>query len=102
MKGELFMTKKEMKQKVENMIVDQMNESGLTEEEVLEPVMVSLVYEFYYDQITLEDLMYGLDYLGYAYDAEVLIKDKEERKERLAERKARKEKKTSGKKQNQK
>ena len=99
MKGELFMTKEEMKQKVENMIADQMNESGLTEEEVLEPVMISLVYEFYDDQITSEDLMYGLDYLGYAYDEEVLIKNKEERKARLAKRKARKEKKAHEKKQ---
>ena len=87
------MKKEEMKQKVENMITDQINESGLSEEEVLEPVMISLVYEFYDDQITLEDLMYGLDYLGYTYDQEVLIKNKEERKARISKRKARKEKK---------
>lgn len=93
MKGELFMKKEEMKQKVENMIEDQMNESGLTEEEVLEPTMISLVYEFYYDQITIDDLVYALDYLGYTYDKEALIQSKEERKARLAKRKARKEKK---------
>ena len=93
------MKKEEMKQKVENMIMDQINESGLSEEEVLEPVMISLVYEFYDDQITLEDLVYGLDYLGYAYDEEILIKNKEERKARLAKRKARKEKKAYEKKQ---
>ena len=98
MKGELFMTKEEMKQKVENMIMDQMNESGLTEEEVIEPVMISLVYEFYDDQITINDLVYALDYLGYAYDQETLIQNKEERKARLAKRKARKEKKTNEKK----
>ena len=85
------MIKKKIKQKIKDMIDVQMDESGLSEEEVLEPVMISLIYEFYDDQITLEDLMYGLDYLGYTYDEEVLIKNKKERK-------ARKEKKAHGKK----
>ena len=96
------MNKKEIKEKVKTMIEVQMDESGLSEEEVTETTMMSLVYEYYQDDITLEDLCAALDYLGYTYDVSSLEKGKEERNARLAKRKARKEKKANGKKQNQK
>ena len=95
------MNNKEIKEKVKTMIEAQMDESGLSEEEVMETTMLSLVYEYYQDDITLEDLCAALDYLGYAYDASSLEKGKEERNARLVKRKVRKEKKANGKKQNQ-
>ena len=85
------MTKKEMKQKVENMIVDQMNESGLTEEEVIETTMLSFVYQYFNGEIEEEEMLYILNELGYECDLPLLKQEKEKRIAKLAKRRTRKE-----------
>ncbi len=82
------MTKKEIKQMVNDMIEGQMEESNLTREEVMEPTMLSLVYMYYDDKIELKDLCTALDYLGYTYDESELEKGKQERITRKEKRHA--------------
>ena len=86
------MTKKEIKQMVNEMIEGQMEESGLTREEVMEPTMINLVYMYYDDKIELKDLCTALDYLGYTYYESELEKGKQERIARREKRHANKAK----------
>ena len=86
------MNNKEIKQMVKEMVEAQMDESGLSEEEVMEPTMLSLVNMYYEDNIELKELCTALDYLGYTYDESALEKGKQDRIARKEKRHANKTK----------
>ena len=86
------MNNKEIKQMVKEMLEAQMDESGLSEEEVTEPTMLNLINLYYEDDIELKDLCIALDYLGYTYDESSLERSKQERIARKEKRRAYREK----------
>ncbi len=86
------MNNKEIKQMVKEILEAQMDESGLSEEEVTEPTMLNLINSYYEDDIELKDLCIALDYLGYTYDESSLERSKQERIARKEKRRAYREK----------
>lgn len=86
------MNNNEIKQLVEEMVEAQMDESGLSEEEVMEPTMLNLINMYYEDNIELKELCTALDYLGYTYDESALEKGKQDRIARKEKRHANKTK----------
>lgn len=78
-------------QKIRDMLEFQMDESGLTEEEVIETTMLSFVYQYFNGEIEEEEMLYILNELGYECDLPLLKQEKEKRIAKLAKRRARKE-----------
>lgn len=91
------MNKKQVKEKVEKIIQENMDEFGLEREEVLDVAMYNMVGEYIKSQITKEDLLMSGEYLGYELnmnEIEKRIKNNRKRKEqRQAKRMAKGENK---------
>lgn len=78
-------------QLIRDMIETQIAESGLSEEEVIEPSMLSFVYQYFNGELKDDEILYILNELGYECDMPLLREKKEKRAARLAKRKVKKE-----------
>ena len=94
------MKKEEIKRMVEDDIESQCDESGLTREEVIEPVFYGLLDRYVKDIITLEDLIQAAKIIDIEVVVENLIRfkqlkieEKQKRKEAKQKRKERRIKK---------
>lgn len=74
------MTKEQIKQMAEEMIENQMSESDLEREEVIEVSMFCFLDDYIYDKITKEDLLEFATYLCYPLDMEYVEALKAKRK----------------------
>ena len=78
------MTKKEIKEYVENDIQNACDEGGLSREEVLETVLINIIYRYEIGLLTKEDLLQCGEYLGVELDMSAID-------EQITKRKVKKE-----------
>lgn len=86
------MIKEELKQKIEEVIENNINVGDLTREEVEDTVFYTFMYAYWRDEIQRDELLDIMEYLEFWADMEQIDKLKESYKKRLAKRKLAKEK----------
>ena len=87
------MTKEEVKNYVEDIIDYHCDEFGLEREEVIETVMINIIFSYERNELTKEDLLKCADYLEYELDMDVIDADIEKRKAQREKRRLSKQRK---------
>ena len=62
--------------KIKDMLDAQMDESGLSLEEVIEPAMISFICQYFIGEIDEDEIVYILNELGYECDLDLLNQEK--------------------------